>query len=248
MRKDLAPLRHVADAAARAAVGALAGDVLALEADRGRSAPAGGRSAVFISVLLPTPLRPSTPTISPARDLDADALQHVAGRLAGAQVLGGEERAPSLRPFPDRCGGRPACAVISSTRAFGEDPPLVQDGHAAAPPRARRRCRARPPRWSGPTAFRCCSTRAVCMVSSGDMPAVGSSSSRMVGPAGQHHGDLEPLQLMVRQLAGRLRALRIEPEPVEGVAVAARSAAWSRCRAPAAVSPPRGSAAPRGCG
>ena len=105
-------------------------------------------------------------------------------------------------------------------RALGEDRALVQDGHALRDlahegdvvlddddGEARR--------------LRCCSTRAVCIVSSGDMPAVGSSSSRIVGPAGQHHGDLQPLQLVVRQLARRLsRCPRSSPKQLERVAVA----------------------------
>ena len=51
---------------------------------------------VLSVVLLPTPLRPSRPTTSPAPDLERDAVQDVALAVVGVDVLDRDERLGSV--------------------------------------------------------------------------------------------------------------------------------------------------------
>ena len=104
VREDLAPLRHIAHAAPRrlsAASPVTSSPLKLMPPRRGRSRPMMPR----ISVLLPTPLRPSTPTILAGPDLDAHTLQHVARGVTGGQILTSSSAA--IRPAPDRCCARP---------------------------------------------------------------------------------------------------------------------------------------------
>ena len=98
MREDLAALRHVADAAPRPR-GRRSRAVTSSPLKRICPLRAGSRPiSVRISVLLPTPLRPSTPTTSPGATSTVDALQHVAGGIAGPQVAGVEGSPPCSGP------------------------------------------------------------------------------------------------------------------------------------------------------
>ena len=101
---------------------------------------------------------------------------------------------------------------------FGEDPALVQHRHPLRD-LADEGDVVLDDDDGEPGPFRCWSTRAVCSVSSGDMPAVGSSSSRMSGPPAQHHGDLQPLQLVVRQLAARADRASGRARKLQGIAI-----------------------------
>ena len=64
--EDAATLRHIADAEAGDAVRRQAGEQARRPARRGRGSAARGRSGTRISVVLPTPLRPSSASTSPS--------------------------------------------------------------------------------------------------------------------------------------------------------------------------------------
>ena len=174
-----------------------------------------------ISVLLPTPLRPEHAHDLALADADADALEHVAGGIAGAQVGDLEDRVHGSGP-PEIDAAHVRVRGDLVDRALGEDAALVQHRDAAAPPRARRRCRARRRRWSGPDRLRCWSTRAVCSVSSGDMPAVGSSSSRMSGPPASTMAISSHCSWWCGSSRAGVFAVRIEAEQLERIADSAR--------------------------
>ena len=78
-----------------------------------------------ISVLLPTPLRPSAHDLA-GPDLDAHTLEHVARGVTGGQILTSSSAA--IKPAPDRCRHVLVRRDLVH-RPFREDPALVQHGH-----------------------------------------------------------------------------------------------------------------------
>ena len=94
-RKNLAVLRHVADAEMGDLVGTQARDRAALEA---RSAPTGGTSPMMALQVVerPTPLRPSRLTISPCVDREVDALQDMALAIEGVEIADLEHHAATV--------------------------------------------------------------------------------------------------------------------------------------------------------
>ena len=78
IRDDLAALRHVADAGAGAAEGRILADVSSVEADLALRIRSVRPMIVLNSVVLPTPLRPSTAMIFPDRYVQAHRVQNVA--------------------------------------------------------------------------------------------------------------------------------------------------------------------------
>ena len=137
--------------------------------------------SVRISVVLPTPLRPMTATISPRPTSRSTPEQHRAGAVAAAQAFDREEGVIRHGRSRDRSPRRPRWPSISEIVPCREDGAEVQhgdprrdllheghvvldheDGHAVAVERR-------------------AASRRSCSVSSGDMPAVGSSSSSRLG-------------------------------------------------------------------
>ena len=149
-----------------------------------------------------------TATISPSPHVQVDALQHRLAAIAGAQAFdrrgavvthgmgASRDRSPRRarrrrsRPSCLARRSRPKCSTVTRVRDLPHEGHVVLDrqhGHALA---RSARCTISPVRW----------------VSSGDMPAVGSSSSSSCGFRLDRHADLQPLLLAVAEIAGRLHA------------------------------------------
>ena len=165
-----------------AAIGGLPRHVHAVDSgmvpERAGSRPMSAR----ISVLLPTPLRPSTPTISPALTSMLTLLQHVAGGVARAQAGGGDQRVHRSglaeidashvlmrgdlidRPLSEYAA---LMQHRDPLRDLAHESDVVLDDDDCQAARIEVLKQLSP----------------VCSVSSGDMPAVGSSSRRTSGPA-----------------------------------------------------------------
>ena len=180
MREDFAPLRHVADAARGAAIGGLPRYVLAA-IENGAAAHREETDQRAHQRALADAVAAKHADDLAGADFDADVLQHVAGGVARAQAGGGDQRVHrSGPPEIDASHVRMLGDLINGP--LGEDAALMQHRDPLRDLAHERDvvlddddCQA--------ARLRCLRTGAVCSVSSGDMPAVGSSSSRMSGPA-----------------------------------------------------------------
>ena len=210
-REDLAALRHVADAERARAYGGSRADAPAVEA-RCRPSAIGSRPIRHLSsVVLPTPLRPSSVVHCAVGHVERDVAQGMAAAVILVEIRDRQHcqtpASGTSSPAEDMTSITPWHRALLHVlhRAFGEHAAFVQ--HASRD----RRC--------GATKSMSCSTTTSVVLAREREEELGAAHRLLVGHAGdrlveqqqsrllhQQHADLEPLLLAVRQQIRRGRS------------------------------------------